>query len=193
MKENIICTDKYILKMLNSRNESDNDKGLDCLYKICSRSIKKFILDNNGNEDDAMDVIQDSIIIFYEQIKNNNLTLECSVSTYLYSVSRNLWLRKIKFNGRFTNDLSEYIYIDESITGEFDDDLREKEFLKLFNELAERCRDILIYFYYDKISMKDIMNKMNFKSEQSAKNKKHKCLNYLKDIVLKNKDFKKYI
>lgn len=193
MKENIICSDSNILKWLKSDIESDTDKGLNCLYGNCEKTIMKFIIANNGNEDDAKDVIQDAIIVFYEQVKNKNLILDCSINTYIYSVSRNLWLKNIKYKSKFVNDLSGFIAIDDDLTEGFEDEIKNKKFIKLFNELGESCRDILIYYYYEKLSMKEIMNRMNYKSEQAAKNKKHKCLNYLREIVCKNKIFKDHI
>lgn len=192
MKENIICSDSDILNLLRSPDETDNDKGLNCIYRISSKTILKFITGNSGTEDDAKDIIQDAVIIFYEKIKNKDLLLECSISTYIYSVCRNLWLNKIKHSKRFLNDVSDYISVDENITEGIDDDSRNKEFIVMFNELGESCRQILLYFYYDRLSMKEIMSKMNFKNEQNAKNKKHKCLNYLRKIVFKNKNFKKH-
>lgn len=193
MKENIICSDSNILKLLNSDKESEIDKGLNCLFRNCSKIILKFILANKGTEDEAKDVIQDSIIVFYEQVKNKNLVLDCTINTYIYSVSRNLWLKKLAYKSRFINELSEYIVIDNVLTEGFDDDIRNNKFIKLFNELGESCRVILLYYYYDKLSMKEIMIRMNFKSEQAAKNKKYKCLNYLREIVLNNKDFRNHI
>lgn len=193
MKDNINCSDSIILKLLNSEKESEIDKGLNCLFRNCSKIILKFILANKGTEDEAKDVIQDSIIIFYEQVKNKNLVLDCTINTYIYSVSRNLWLKKLAYKSRFINELSEYIVIDNVLTEGFDDDIRNNKFIKLFNELGESCRVILLYYYYDKLSMKEIMIRMNFKSEQAAKNKKYKCLNYLREIVLNNKDFRNHI
>lgn len=193
MKDNINCSDSIILKLLNSEKESEIDKGLNCLFRNCSKIILKFILANKGTEDEAKDVIQDSIIVFYEQVKNKNLVLDCTINTYIYSVSRNLWLKKLAYKSRFINELSEYIVIDNVLTEGFDDDIRNNKFIKLFNELGESCRVILLYYYYDKLSMKEIMIRMNFKSEQAAKNKKYKCLNYLREIVLNNKDFRNHI
>ncbi|MBK8553292.1 MAG: sigma-70 family RNA polymerase sigma factor [Ignavibacteria bacterium] len=192
MKENIICSDSDILNLLRSADETDNDKGLNCLYRNCSKAILKFIAGNNGTEDDAKDIIQDAVIIFYEKVKSKDLLLECSISTYMYSVCRNLWLNKIKHSKRFLNDVSDYISVDENIMEGIDNDSRDKEFVLMFNELGESCREILLYYYYERLSMKEIMSKMNFKSEQTTKNKKHKCLNYLRKIVYKNKNFKKH-
>jgi len=193
MKEKIICSDSNILKLIKSDSESDNSEGLNCLYSICNKTILKFITGNNGTADDAKDVIQDALIVFYEQVKNDNLELNCSISTYIYSVSRNIWLKKIKFKGKFVNDLTEFISIDDNLTDGLDNEFRDKEFLKMFNELGESCKEILLFYYYDNLSMKEIMDRMNFKSEQTAKNKKYKCLNYLRYIISKNNNFKDHI
>jgi RNA polymerase sigma factor (sigma-70 family) len=57
---------------------------------------------------------------------------------------------------------------------------------KVLQELKDRCREILLFFYQDRLSLKDIATRMGYSSENTAKNQKYKCLeaarNRLKEL-----------
>ena len=61
---------------------------LQFIYKNFYSKINFFIKKNNGDDDDANDVFQEAIIIIYRKLKANDLVLDCSFETYLYSVCR---------------------------------------------------------------------------------------------------------
>jgi len=50
--------------------------------------------------------------------------------------------------------------------------------------MKEDCKTILLYYYFEKLPMKIIAEKMKLSSEQVAKNKKYNCLKTLKKNVL---------
>jgi RNA polymerase sigma factor (sigma-70 family) len=52
---------------------------------------------------------------------------------------------------------------------------------KVITELGERCREILILFYFRSLSLKTIASKMGYNSEATAKNQKYKCLESAKN------------
>ena len=85
-------SDEHIIIALRN----NDDSVLSVLYKLYFGSINHFIITNNGSEDDAKDIFQEAIIVFYQNIKDQNFELNCKIKTYLYSVSRLMWLKKIK-------------------------------------------------------------------------------------------------
>ena len=84
-------TDEQILIGL----KTDPDKVLESLYKMYAGMVHHFILSNNGESDEAKDIYQESIIIFYEQVQSGKLVLQCKIKTYIYSIARRLWLKKL--------------------------------------------------------------------------------------------------
>ena len=44
------------------------------------------MLNNNGNEDDAKDIFQESIIVLYEKVKAGKFELSSKLKTFIYSV-----------------------------------------------------------------------------------------------------------
>ena len=53
----------------------------------------------------------------------------------------------------------------------------------LLNEIGEKCRLLLRYFYYERKRMKEIVALMSFSSEQVAKNRKSNCMKKLRSLV----------
>jgi DNA-directed RNA polymerase specialized sigma24 family protein len=47
---------------------------------------------------------------------------------------------------------------------------------KVLQELKDRCRELLLLFYQDKLPLRDIALRMGYTSENSTKNQKYKCL-----------------
>jgi DNA-directed RNA polymerase specialized sigma subunit len=51
------------------------------------------------------------------------------------------------------------------------------------DKLGEGCKKILLAFYYENLSMKEILNTMNYENDQVLRNKKHKCLKQLEQLL----------
>ncbi|MBC8173464.1 MAG: sigma-70 family RNA polymerase sigma factor [Chitinophagales bacterium] len=183
-------TDEDIVSKLTSALEQEQDQALQYLYKHFYSMIAYYIKSNTGDEDDAKDLFQDTVLIFYNQVRTAHFQLSASVKTYLYSICRNLWLKKLR--SRSTHDK----YIETNVFNEFDDDAagmiaadeKDKAIADLLNKLGESCKKILLCFYYEKLAMKEIVERMGFSGEQVAKNKKLKCMNELRALVMQNKN-----
>ena len=57
--------------------------------------VQSLIINNNGTADDAKDIFQEAMIVLYEKARSGTFELSCQIKTYVYSVSRRLWLKKI--------------------------------------------------------------------------------------------------
>lgn len=177
-------TDKEIIEGLLAGGRKE-DSCLAYLYKNNIKSITNMIRENNGNEEEAKDIFQDAIVVFYEQVKIGKFQLEAKISTFIYTVAKNMWLNKLK---RAMLDIS---YRNTQDKNQADDSLfeqvleKEKQYIvyDIMNQLKEDCKQILIYTVYESRSMKEVSELMGFQNEQVARNKKSKCLNYLKNIV----------
>ena len=54
--------------------------------------------------------------------------------------------------------------------------------MEAFKKLGSSCQEILKEFYFSKTSLREIAEKLNI-GEASAKNKKYRCLQKLKEIA----------
>ena len=58
-------SDNEILKAI--KNQQD-DKVLNNLYDSVLPKVKRYICSNSGNEEEAYDIFQDAVLIFYKQV-----------------------------------------------------------------------------------------------------------------------------
>lgn len=170
---------------------------LQYIYKNFYSKINFFIKKNSGDDDDANDVFQEAIIIMYRKLKANELVLDCNFETYLYSVSRFLWLKqlekrklekeKIKDNHEYNEDI-----YDDGLEKVVDLNERYRLFQSHFTNLGKDCQKIL-QLYFDKVPLKNIAQIMGFKSEKYAKKRKFKCKEYLIKSIKQDLEYKKIL
>lgn len=174
--------------------EQDNSV-LSYVYKKFFKEIKYFIIRNSGNEDDAKDIFQEALIVIYKQTKEENLELTCGFYTYLYSVSRFIWLKQLKRKKIVLNDiyeLGEATELQEDLLALFDDYEKYGLYQTHFKELGDDCKKILKLFF-ENYSLKEIAEIMGYKSENYAKKKKFYCKEFLVKSILNDPKYKELV
>jgi RNA polymerase sigma factor (sigma-70 family) len=163
----------------------DDEAALKYLYKLYFPMVLNFIQNNNGTEDEAKDVYQDAVIIFYEKIKDGSLTLSCQIKTYLYSVCRRLWLKRLGEKSRHSVRPRDEEFFLELEDEKIPDPEKENRFLLMDESLlllGEPCKTLLEDFYVNDLSMEQITEKFKYTNADNAKNQKYKCLLRLKKL-----------
>lgn len=166
------------------------------IYKELFPMISFLVTKNNGNEEDAEDIFQDSLVVMFKKIKANELELNCSFRTYLYSVGRNLWLQKLKQRRQFTRefgDVESYVNIAEyPLINPKDEMEKFRLYQEHFLTLGDDCQKVLLLFMKN-VSLKDIANQMGFKTEKYAKTRKYLCKEELKKRIINDPKCHKFL
>lgn len=173
--------EKALLKAIG-----ENDKAaIESVYKDHYGLIQHLVLYNNGSEDDARDVFQEAMMVLYEKAKSPEFELTCQIKTYLYSVSRRLWLKKLQHARKLETQIENF---DQIVPVE--DDLDEHE--KLTNQylimraamgkIGEPCKSLIEAFYVHQKNMNEIAGFFGYTNADNAKNQKYKCLVRLKKL-----------
>ena len=174
--------EKIINGILSGDQQVFND-----LYEYEFPKVVRLITLNSGNVDSAKDIFQDGLITFMEKLYKNEIDLTCSVSTYLYSICRNLWmeqLRKDKMSESF-NDYYNYLEFDFPIHGnETTPDLYE-DVNKVIDSMGNPCKQLLECYYYKKLSWEKIAQMLDYSNAASARNQKYKCLERIRNSINK--------
>ncbi|HAA12869.1 MAG TPA: RNA polymerase subunit sigma [Cytophagales bacterium] len=160
------------------RIERGDEKALEFLYKKYHRMMTRLVVSNNGTPDEAKDIYQEALVVFWQKAISGNLTLTSKISTYLYSICLNLWRKELDRKSRLSNEEKDGV--------EFLDDERSERIRivhECIEELGEPCKRILSYYYFDGLSMNDIAEKMGFANTDTAKTKKYKCKKRLDQII----------
>jgi RNA polymerase sigma factor (sigma-70 family) len=156
------------------------------VYKEFFPSIKYLIKNNAGLEEDAEDVFQEALLVILTKIKEDDFELRSSFITYLYSISKNIWLQRLK-RKRITyknqDELTRYLDTSEdAVENHQEYEEKYQSFIRQFENLSEDCQKLLKLFL-TKMSTKEIADNMGYKSEFYAKTKKYLCKEALKKMV----------
>ncbi|MCC9168513.1 RNA polymerase sigma factor [Pontibacter harenae] len=181
MKKSLYETDEAIIEGIRV----DDDKALAYLYKLYYPMISHFILNNSGTDDEAKDIYQEGVIVFYEKIKDNSLELSCQIKTYLYSVCRRLWLKRLAEKGRYASridDSESYLMLEDDLTQHEENERQFGLMGEALEQLGEPCRALLEDYYLRTQNMQVITEKFGYTNTDTAKNQKYKCLQRLKKI-----------
>ncbi len=163
----------------------NDSKAIDTLYKDNFPMVQAYILQNNGSYDDARDIFQEAIIALYEKAQDDSFVLTCQIKTYLYSICRRLWLKRLQQLGRFANNIDN---LEETVPVEEDLEIHEKrnaEFAimdRALNSLGEPCKGLLEGYYLKKMGMMELADEFGYTNADNAKNQKYKCLMRLKKL-----------
>ena len=164
---------------------AQNDKeAIETIYRENYNMIQAMVLGNNGTAEDAKDIFQETMIIFYEKVQSGSFELSCLIKTFLYSISRRLWLKRlIQINRMSLRDSHEdLVSVENELEEQQNRDLDFVVMEKAFDELGEPCRTLLEAFYHQKKSMVEIAHIFGYTNAENAKNQKYKCLIRLKKI-----------
>jgi RNA polymerase sigma factor (sigma-70 family) len=166
--------DSEILEKISRGDE----KALEYLYKKYYRMMIKLVISNNGSEQEGKDIYQEALIVFWQKAMSGNFTLTSKISTYLYSICLNLWRKELDRKSKLSNE-------EKDGTEYLDEDLQER--MKIIQEcieqLGDNCKKILMYYYFDGMSMKDISEKLGLANTDTAKTKKYKCKKRLDQLI----------
>ncbi len=179
MKQVQPVSEEEILLLLQQGDE----KLLRQVYRQHYQMVINLVMNNGGSLQEAKDVYQESVIIFYEKVRDVDFVLNCRIKTFLYSVGRRLWLKQLQRKNRYTSQLTdteEYVELNREELGEKEDQFNAMHIA--LESLGEPCRSILKDFYLNNQSMDEITEKFGYTNADNAKNQKYKCLKRLKKV-----------
>jgi RNA polymerase sigma factor (sigma-70 family) len=163
-----------------------NDSAVvEAIYRDNYPVIQSFILNNSGNSDEARDIFQEAMIVIYEKAVSGNFELNCLLKTYIYSVCRRLWLKRLHQLQRFGNLVE---HMEETVAVEEDLELHEKhnsDFILMetaMHKIGEPCKSLLDAYYLQKKNMQEIAADFGYTNADNAKTQKYKCLVRLKKL-----------
>lgn len=134
--------------------------------------------------EEAKEVYQICMVQLYENIVNGKLTvLTSNLKTYLFGIGKNK-IREIRsFNAKKITEIggedttTEDRLLHESILDKVEEAL---------NHLGDPCKKLLELFYYQKMSLVQITDLLDYKNTDTTKSLKYKCLGRLRRIYTGN-------
>ncbi|WP_290789611.1 RNA polymerase sigma factor [Flavihumibacter sp. UBA7668] len=168
---------------------SDINRPVKELYNAYFDLLTTFIRTKGATSEEAADIFQETILVFIDAIRQNRFKGESSIKSYLFGIAKNLWLEEIRSSER-RNKRQQIFHQSEPTIESAEARLFNKEmrkiWLQVFDSIGAVCKSILLGFYYEKLPMRELLEKVSFASEQAIRNKKSKCMKSLKEFLLSN-------
>ncbi|TDK44105.1 RNA polymerase sigma factor [Algoriphagus formosus] len=164
----------------------ENERSvMSSLYIEVFPKVKSYIIQNNGDEDQAKDIFQEAFLVAWQKVKAEEFLPQNSTAMqgFLFQVSKNKWLDWLR-SSRFKKESSL-----GAISIEVAD--AEKEFLlderlsmldRAFQQLGESCQELLKLFYFKKMSLDKLAQSFGW-TPKTAKNNKYRCMESLRKII----------
>lgn len=163
----------------------EDKASIEQIYRDNYSMIQSFILNNNGTTDDAADIFQETMIVLFEKSKSPDFELNCQLKTYIYSVSRRLWLKRLQQLQRFgrqTDEVADVVPVEEDLELH---EKRQQDFTIMetaMGKIGEPCKSLLEAYYIQKKQMQQIADEFGYTNADNAKTQKYKCLVRLKKL-----------
>ncbi len=174
-------------EILENIRSGTGNKALTHLYENTLPKVRKYVLKNSGSKDEANDIFQDAVIIFFNKVKDDKYDPKMEIDAFIYTVARNLWIDKARRERRMVNydhvQQFEYQTDNNNQLTDMIDKEKTGAMRKVFEMLDEKCQKILNYYIYEKRSMKEISQLMGYSSEDVAKTNHYRCKQYLSKLV----------
>ncbi|MEO7523573.1 MAG: sigma-70 family RNA polymerase sigma factor [Ferruginibacter sp.] len=176
-----LSTEKSLLEGL----AKEDKEAIEKIYKDNYNMVRSLVLNNSGTSDDAADIFQEAMIVLFEKSKSPDFELNCQLKTYIYSVCRRLWLKKLQQMQRFakqTDDLEQVVPVEEEL------EIHEKRRIDFsimenaMTKIGEPCKSLLEAYYIQKKQMQQIATEFGYTNADNAKTQKYKCLVRLKKL-----------
>lgn len=148
--------------------------------------ISKLVKTHQCPMEEAKDMYAVAVTIFYDNIMSGKLTtLTVKPLSYLLGIGQNLvkaWARKQK-NTRVDIDkvLLQHIVEESPVPDTYEQKL--KLVIQQLAKLGEACKAILELFYFERRSIPEITERLDFANVNTTKSRKYKCNQRLKKLV----------
>lgn len=163
---------------------SGDTQTIESIYEGYFPVVRNHILKNSGTETEAKDIFQDAVVFTYQKLKSDSLSLNCSLTTYIFAVCRNMWMNTLRKRRKIIK-WDEVPEVSEDINNDILNIIQEKSkstiFQKYFLNLGEVCQQVLRNFFLGK-SMLEISELMNYSVGYTRK-KKFECKKRLIEMI----------
>ena len=161
----------------SNRTAEEREKLFTSLYKNAFPVVARYVSKMGGTFDEAKDVFQDSLVIYYEKSVECSFELKTNEKAYLLGIAKHLWLKQHRDNSKLTP--IDGLEIESEETAQASD----KKVLNFLQTAGKKCMDLLRSFYYDGLQLADAAELFGFSGVRSATVQKYKCLEKVRETV----------
>ena len=150
------------------------------LYRQAFPAVAQYISRRGGSLEEAQDVFQDALVIYYEKQIAPATDLPHNESAYLLGIARHLWIKKYHRNPSEVplEDSQALAWADEEVNP-----ASPQKLLRFLTVAGQKCMDLLRAFYYDQLPLAEVADAFGYAGVRSATVQKYKCLEKVRNTV----------
>ncbi len=177
-------------QQLISRIKDGDDTALKKVYEENRKAFLDFSSRYPLSKEDALDIYQDAVVAFCENVKKGKLdTLKSSLSTYIFAIGKYKIYALLKKEQRQVPleegpDLYSFFPSEPE-----EEDPQVRVLREAFKELGSVCKKVLTLFYYEGKKLEEIQQTMGYESKDVLKSQKSRCLKKLKELASKKRGY----
>ena len=163
---------------MSNRNTEERQSLFISLYKIAFPSFARYISKMGGSFDEAKDVFQDALVIYYERSASEGFIIKSTDKAYILGTAKYLWFKKHKENSQ---NLPLH-NVDVALNDETENYTTGK-LMHYLQTAGKKCMDLLRAFYYDELPLSDVAGQFGYSGVRSATVQKYKCLEKVRETI----------
>lgn len=177
---------RYILALKNR-----DERVITEIYDLHFEKIKKMILSNSGNESDAKDIFQESLIALFDLATKKEFVLTCPLGAFLHRICKNKWIDKIR-KKKVKQEVSfedHFRYGGEEESGLIvmvEEAEKENQIFnqleRAFQQLSETCQELLRKVR-ENFSAQEIAKDLGMDQMNTFYRRKNACIQRMKKIL----------
>ncbi len=172
--------------------KSGDKKALERAYLFYRETLVQWLQSKyNATEEEALDVYQDTMLVFYQKVLLGKLpNLQSSLKTYLYAIGRNILLEKRRKNKLETGELTDiHLNLQEDngqlINNQIEQTEQKQMLMQVVGQLGEPCYTITTMFYVFDKPLKEIAQQLAYNNINVVYTQKNRCLKQLRTLAKK--------
>ena len=172
---------------------TNNSAVIQSIYKKFVPKVVSYVRNNSGDADQAQDVVQEVLILLFNQAKAKKLQLTCPFDAYFFLLCKRKWLNELKkasnkgvtINEDFTSttETTQAMVTETELFNE-----KQELFDLMFQKLGDKCKEVLQLSFSLK-SMEEVAEKLNV-TYGYVRKKKSLCTGQLTQWIHETNRFK---
>jgi DNA-directed RNA polymerase specialized sigma24 family protein len=161
----------------SNRDVEGREKLFINLYKSSFPNVARYVSKMGGSFDEAKDIFQDALVIYYEKEVSDSLSVAINEKAYLMGIAKHLWLKKHHVD-------SKEVSLDGfDVESETEAQPSDNKIFSFLQTAGKKCMDLLRSFYYDQLPLTEAAELFGFSGVRSATVQKYKCLEKIRETV----------
>ena len=159
------------------------------LYTSYKHAFLTFAKKYKLEDTELDDIFQESFIILRNHaLSGKLLEVKSSMKTYLFGIAKNLIFNTLKRKNRFITHSEEkdipLVEITENTELQEHELTSDQKIVRhFFNQLGEKCQEVLTLSFYRGLTNEEIAIHRNYENEAVVRSHKSRCLKNLKELI----------